>query len=178
MQRNLILLAAVVAVCGAVASLADGATTAKQEMAGVNYLIGTWNCTHTVGTFSGTYTTSYAKVLGGLWLKQTYDFPPRQMGENAEAVQAEYLMGYDERRQGWVRFGGMSNGQYFAIRMTPTGEGGWSWKYISFFKRQTPETPDSDAMLLKKSASEYAVEGPSYEENGKPVTEHHVCKKL
>ena len=72
----------------------------------------------------------------------------------------------------------ISNGQYFAIRMPPTGDGGRAWKYISFFKRQTPETPDGDAMLLKKSASEYAVEGPSNEENGKPVTEHHVCKKV
>jgi hypothetical protein len=55
---------------------------------------------------------------------------------------------------------------------------GWSWKYVSFFKRVKPETSDVDATFTKKSDTEYAVDGPSYEENGKPVTEHHVCKKM
>ena len=31
-----------------------------------------------MGTFSGIYTTTYANVLGNLWLKQTYDFPATQ----------------------------------------------------------------------------------------------------
>jgi hypothetical protein len=40
-----------------------------------------------------------------------------------------------------------------------------------------PESPGSDATFTKKSDAEYAVDGPSYEQNGVPVTEHHVCKK-
>jgi hypothetical protein len=156
---------------------AFAAATAQQEMAAAQYLVGTWSCAHTVGTFSGTYTTTYANTLGNLWLKQTYDFPPRQIRTNEKAVQAEYLMGFDERRQAWVRFGGMSTGEYFAIRMTATGDGGWSWKYISFSANRKPETPGSDATFTKKSSSEYAVDGPTYEENGTRVTEHHVCKK-
>jgi hypothetical protein len=61
--------------------------------------------------------------------------------------------------------------------MTETGNSGWSWKYVSFFPRRMPESPGSDATFTKKSDAEYAVDGPSYEQNGVPVTEHHVCKK-
>jgi hypothetical protein len=178
MKRNLGLLAAVAAMFLAASSYAYAAPTAQQKLASVQYLVGTWNCAHTVGTFSGTYTTTYANALGNLWLKQTYDFPAKQMKEAEPAVHAEYLRGYDERRQAWVRFGAMSTGQYFAIRMTDTGDSGWSWKYISFSSTRKPETPGSDATFTKKSDSEYAVDGPSYEENGTRVTEHHICKKM
>jgi hypothetical protein len=156
---------------------AGAAPTARQEMASVQYLVGTWNCAHTVGTFSGTYTTTYAKPLGELWLKQTYDFPPKQFGGDEAPVRAEFLIGYDEKRQAWVRFGVISTGQYFAIRMTDTDTGAWAWKYVSFFPRQQSETSAIDATFTKKSDSEYVVDGPSYESNGMPVTEHHVCKK-
>ena len=62
--------------------------------------------------------------------------------------------------------------------MTDTTDSGWSWKYVSFFKTQNPEAPGSDATFSKKSDSEYVVGGPSYEQNGTRVTEHHVCKKV
>lgn len=153
------------------------AATAQEKMASVDYLVGTWNCAHTVGTFSGKYTTTYTKVLGDVWLKQIYDFPAQQTAERSEpAIAAETLMGYDERRQAWVRFFANSLGQYFAIRMTET-DNGWSWKYVSFFKRTSPETPDADAAFTKKSDSEYVIDGPSYEQNGTRVTEHHSCRK-
>ena len=160
------------------AATAAWAESAPQKMTSVDYLVGTWSCAHTVGTFSGTYKTSYAKTLGGAWLKQTYEFPPRQFGDNEPPVNAEFVFGYDERRQAWVRFGAISNGQYFAIRMTDTPGGGWSYKYVSFFNRQQPETSDSDATFTKKSDTEYVVEGPSYPENGVRVTEHHQCRKI
>lgn len=51
-------------------------------------------------------------------------------------------------------------------------------QYVSFFKTQKPETPGSDATLTRRSDTEYAVDGPTYPENGTLVTEHHVCKKL
>lgn len=156
---------------------AQAETVSQQKMASVEYLAGTWTCAHTVGTFSGTYKTSYAKMLGGQWLRQTYEFPPGQFGANDPPVTAEFLIGYDERRQAWVRFGAISTGQYFAIRMNETADGGWSYKYVSFFPRQQPETQESDATFTRKSDSEYIVEGPSYPENGVRVTEHHVCKK-
>ena len=162
----------------AACTCAAASSAAQQKISSVQYLVGTWNCAHTVGAFSGTYTTTYAKALGDVWLKQTYDFPPEQTAAIEPAVHAEYFMGYDERRQAWVRFGVMSTGQYFAIRMTETDNSGWSWKYVSFFKTQNPETPGSDATFAKKSDSEYAVDGPSYEQNGTRVTEHHVCKKV
>src|SRR5437763_14875641 len=148
-----------------------GVSLVQQKIASVQYLLGSWKCAHTVGTFAGTYTTTYAKPLGDL-------FPAEQMAASEPPVRAEFIMGYDERRQAWVRFGVTSTGQYFAIRMTDSGEHGWSWKYVSFFKTQNPETPGSDATFTKKSDSEYLVDGPSYEQNGTRVTEHHVCKKV
>jgi hypothetical protein len=178
MKRTLGLLAAVAATFLTTPSNADAASTAQQKIAAAQYLVGTWRCAHTVGAFSGAYTTTYANAVGNLWLKQTYDFPATQsQGTEQAAVHAEYFMGYDERREAWVRFGVMSTGQYFAIRMTDSGDGGWSWKYISFSKNRKPETSGSDATFTKKSNSEYAVDGPSYEENGTQVTEHHLCKK-
>jgi hypothetical protein len=174
MKRNLGLLAAVAAMFFA-SSAAQAAAAARQKLTAVQYLVGTWNCAHTVGTFSGTYTTTYTSELGNLWLRQRYDFP--QLGDSKRAETAEFLIGYDEARQAWVRFGALSTGQYFAIRMTDNGDTGWSFKYVSFFKRKTPETPESDATFTKKSDSEYAVDGPTYPDNGKLVTEHHICKK-
>jgi hypothetical protein len=177
MKRTSTLFAAAAAIVLAAPSTAAAASsTQQQKIASVQYLVGAWKCTHTVGTFSGTYTTSYTNTLGNLWLKQTYDFPPRQMQENGQAVQAEYLIGYDERRQGWVRFGAMSTGDYFAIRMNETGDG-WAWKYVTFFVRKTPEMPGSDATFTKKSDSEYVIDGPGYEKDGTLVREHHICKK-
>jgi len=160
-----------------VALTAPQKVAAQQKMASVDYLVGTWSCAHTVGTFSGKYTTTYTKVLGNLWLKQTYDFPPKQFGENEGSVKAEVLIGYDERRQAWVRFFADSEGHYFPVRMTET-DNGWSYKYVSFFPRTKPETPDSDATFTKKSNTEYVVDGPTYPENGTMVTEHHTCRKL
>jgi hypothetical protein len=169
--------AAIAIVFLAASSAAQAAPTARQRLASVQYLVGTWNCAHTVGTFSGTYTTTYANALGNRWLRQTYDFPPRQLEENKETEHAEALFGYDEGRQAWVRFLALSTGDYFPIRMTDAGDGGWSWKYVSLFPRKTPETPGSDATFTKKSDSEYMVDGPTYPKDGTLVTEHHVCKK-
>src|SRR5437868_1441860 len=117
MKQNLVLVAAAAATFFAACTCAAASSAAQQKISSVQYLVGTWNCGHTVGTFSGIYTTTYAKVLGDLWLKQTYDFPPKESAKIEPAVHAEYFMGYDERRQAWVRFGVTSTGQYFAIRM-------------------------------------------------------------
>ena len=62
--------------------------------------------------------------------------------------------------------------------MTDIDDSGWSWKYVSFFKTQQPETASIDATFTKRSDTEYIVDGPSYEENGTRATEHHFCKKV
>jgi hypothetical protein len=92
-------------------------------------------------------------------------------------VQAEFLMEYDDRAQTWVRFGALSNGDYFAIRISDAPDGSWRYKYVSFFKQTSPETPEDDAVFSRKGDSEYTVDGPSYKENGVLVREHHTCKK-
>src|SRR5579859_8052229 len=83
------------------------AAAAPQQSSMVDYLIGTWDCAHTVGSFSGTYRTSYAKVLGGKWLQQTYEFVGQKDDPASTAVA---LMGFDDRRQAWVRFFANSKG--------------------------------------------------------------------
>jgi len=153
--------------------MAAASSEQQQKIDAAQCLMGTWNCEDTVGSFKGTYRTTYAPALGNLWLKQTYDFPARN---GRPAQQAECLMSYDPRRHYWVRFFAMSDGMWFAIRMTDT-ETGWAWKYVSLSRDRKPETPDIDTTLTRRSDSEYAVEGPSYEENGARVTEHHVCRK-
>jgi hypothetical protein len=85
-------------------------------------------------------------------------------------------MGFDDRRQAWVRFFANSRGQYFPIRMTDTANG-WAWKYSTFFVRSTPETAGPDATITRKSDSEYDIQGPTYPQNGVQVTEHHVCRR-
>ena len=154
---------------------AQEANSPNPKMSTVNYLVGTWSCAHQVGDFSGRYTTTYEKVMGGNWLKETYDFPPRQFGGNPQAVTAEVLIGYDARHGQWVRFFADSVGDYFSIRMKDTGNG-WAYQYVSFFVAM-PEKPDADATFRKKSETEYVIDGPTYPENGKQVTEHHQCRK-
>jgi hypothetical protein len=152
--------------------------TAQQALASASYLIGTWSCAHTVGTFSGRYTTTYSMALGDHWLKQSWDFPPGNAGgDEKTAVTAETLMGYDEGRQTWVRFFANSLGQHFEIRMKDTPSG-WSFKYSTFYPRTRPETPEPDAIFARKSDTEYTVDGPTYPLNGTKVTEHHSCHKV
>ena len=148
-------------------------SSAPPQFSMADYLVGTWDCAHTVGTFSGTYKTSYAKVLGGKWLQQTYDFVGQKDDPASTAVA---LMGFDDRRQAWVRFFANSKGQYFPIRMTDTGNG-WAWKYSTFFTRTTPETPGPDATITRKTDAEYEILGPSYPKDGVQVTEHHLCRR-
>ena len=152
----------------------DPQNSAAREMASANYLIGRWECAHSVGTFSGTYTTTYSRALGDRWLRQTWTFPAQG---DQPAVSGEALMGYDESRQAWVRFFANSLGLHFETQMTDMPNG-WSYKYVSFFPRTTPETQDPDAVFTKQSDTEYTVDGPTYPQGGTPVTEHHRCHKL
>ncbi len=133
------------------------------------YLIGNWNCSYTVGKTAGTYTTTWDPALDGRWLTQSIDQPG--------AFKSSYLVGYDEKRRGWVRFGAMTTGQYFAIRMNDDGRGGWIWNYISFFSSVRRTRPGGDAAFKRVSDTRYVIDGPTYPENGTIVTEHHVCSK-
>jgi len=143
-------------------------SSAQQEIKFAQFYVGRWTCAHTVGDFSGTYTTTIENSLGNRWLRQTYDFPT--LGNSSGPAHAEYFIGYDPRNQTWLRFGAMTDGQYFAMRGKRIGDV-WTWGYV------LPGTSGS-AVYTKKSDSEYTVDGPSYVENGKPVTEHHRCRRM
>jgi hypothetical protein len=170
MRRTLALFAAVATLLFA-APLAGNAEpvdpAARQAMTSVQYLVGNWNCAHTVGSFSGTYTTSFTNALNNLWLKQRYDFPATQ---TEPAWFGEFYLGYDARVTHWVRFGAMSTGQYFGMASKDASITTMAWAY------RFPGTGAS-AVWTKKSDSEFTIDGPSYPENGTTVTEHHICKK-
>lgn len=137
------------------------------------YLIGTWKCSFTVGDEGGDYTTTWSRALDGMWLEQTYD-QPRQ--PHAEYFKAHYFVGYDPRYDQWVRFGVMTTGQYFLIRMTDTPSG-WGWRYAGVFKTRR-QPPGYDTVFARKSDSSYTVDGPTYPgDKGTMVTEHHRCRK-
>jgi hypothetical protein len=167
MKRTLCVLA-VVATTVLAPSNVSSAPTAQEGMKSVQYLVGTWRCAHTVGDFSGTYTETFANALDGRWLRQTYEFP----ATNSEpAVRAEYFFEYDQRVPRWVRFGAHSNGQYYGMYSKSAGTAEWVWNYV------LPSSGASPATWTKKSDAEYTIDGPSYPENGRTVTEHHTCKK-
>jgi hypothetical protein len=172
MRKGLCFLAILAAVCPA--ARGQDAPAIRREIVSRAFLLGTWRCTFTVGEESGTYTTAWTTTLDGLWLEQTYDQPkqPRTF-----AFRAKYLIGYDRARGQWVRFGATTTGQYFAIRMTDVGQGGWGWKYVSLFPRKRPERAGFDATFTRRSDELYAVDGPTYPNaGGTMVTEHHLRK--
>ena len=166
MHRTSIVLAAIATALVASAS-AQTRPTGTDKLQSAAFLVGTWNCKHTVGDFSGTYITTYASTLGDRWLKQTYDFPAT--GEDAQPVHAEYFLGYDVRVDRWVRFGAHNNAQYYGM-FGKRADNVWSWSYV------LPGTSGS-AVWTRQSDVEYTVDGPSYPQNGKVVTEHHACRK-
>lgn len=131
-----------------------------------HYLLGTWDCTYTVGARKGTYTTVWSQILGGQWLQQTIDQPPK--------TRDVFLTGYDRARGAWVRFGALNDGEYFAMRMKDQADGGWRWTYVSFFKGYRTGT---DARLRRISDTRYAIDGPTYPYAGTLITEHHICSK-
>jgi hypothetical protein len=167
MKRIFGLVAAVGVTVLAGSSGASAAPTAQEGMASIQFLVGTWNCAHTVGDFSGTYVETFANAMNGRWLKQTYEFPATG---TEPAVRAEYFFEYDQRVPRWVRFGAHSNGQYYGMYSTSAGDPTWVWSYVLPTSRGT-------ATWTKRSNTEYTIDGPEYPENGKLVTEHHRCTK-
>ena len=166
-MRYVILLAVVASLTlAASAPSASDQATQQTNKAG-DYFIGTWSCSHTFGDDGGTYTTVYEKMLGGAWIRQTYNFAPTR---TEPALQGEYVFGYDAEKNRWVRFGAMSDSLYFAMTGSLT-DTDWSWSYV------LPVKTGPQAIYKEKSPTEYTVDGPTYPINGKVITEHHTCKK-
>lgn len=166
------------------AGSAGAASSPAAEIASRAYLVGNWSCSYTVGKTAGTYKTSWATTLDGKWLTQSIDQGPVQKSMMNDAdpttkgFKASYFIGYDERRQGWVRFGAMTTGQYFTIRMTDDGRRGWIYDYVSLFPSTRTPPPGGDAAFKRISDTRYTIDGPTYPLGGGPlVTEHHVCIK-
>jgi len=170
MRRSALLLIAILLVLIAGKVRVSASAAPSTEMATAQFLVGKWNCSHTQDSEqAGTYTTTYASVLGDRWLEQTFDFPATTTGQ---ALQGEWLLGYDGNRQRWVRFGAMSDGLYFAMLGSRSGDT-WSWSYVLPGRSEAVATT-----YTKTSDSQYKVDGPSYPVNGKMITEHHVCNKV
>ena len=166
MDRTYVTLVGIAAVFATAPVSAQTRASDKDEMQLAQFLVGKWNCKHTVGDFSGTYTTTYTSAMGGAWIGQVYDFPATA---SEAPVHAEYFLSYDGRIPQWVRFGAHSNAQYYGMVGERLGNI-WSWNYV------LPGRSGS-VVWTKKSDTEYAVDGPSYPQAGKMVTEHHTCTK-
>lgn len=151
------------------ASRLTATADASSEMSAAQFLVGKWSCSHTADSEqAGMYTTTYASVLGDRWLKQTFDFPATATDP---ALQGEWYMGYDGKRQRWVRFGAMSDSMYFAMLGSRDGDR-WTWSYV------LPGRSEAAATIYTKTSDlQYTVDGPTYPVNGKLITEHHVCNK-
>ncbi|HEY4439708.1 MAG TPA: hypothetical protein VGN14_04600 [Candidatus Elarobacter sp.] len=133
----------------------------------LDFLAGRWHCAHTVGDFSGTYVERFERTLRGRWLRQTYEFPAT--GDQPEA-RAEYFIGFDPRVSRVVRFGAHDNGMYFAMRTTSLTDTTMVFEYVL-------PGPGATATWTKHGGREYTIDGPSYPQNGRTVTEHHDCRK-
>ena len=59
---------------------------------------------------------------------------------------------------------------YFAMTAKRNGDV-WSWSYV------LPGSSATAAVYTRRSDTEFTVDGPTYPENGRPVTEHHRCLK-
>lgn len=152
----------------AILMLGVATSAGAQELHSADFLVGKWSCAHTVGDFKGTYTTTISSALDGQWLRQTYEFPDKR---------AEFFLGYDPRLQRWVRWGMLSTGEYWAMTAVHA-DTTWTWSYaLPRRPGNGTYTDKPDAVWTKKSDVEYVIDGPTYPEKGKMVTEHHDCKK-
>jgi len=140
----------------------------QQGMTSTRYLLGDWTCAHSVGDFSGTYTTRFTSALGGRWLRQLYQFPATATDP---PWTAEFLMMYDARQTRWSRLGGLSTGISFGMVSRGDGHDGFLWLYTF------PGASGATAKWTKVSDTVFTIEGPQYSENGKPVSERHRCTK-
>ncbi len=166
MNRTYVTLVGIAAVFATAPVSAQTRANDKDEMQFAQFFVGKWDCKHTVGDFSGTYTTTYTSAMRGAWIEQVYDFPATK---SEPLVHAEYFLSYDGRLPQWVRFGAHSNAQYYGMVGERFGNI-WSWNYV------LPGRSGS-VVWTKKSDTEYTVDGPSYPQAGKIVTEHHTCTK-
>lgn len=83
--------ASLLPICGVTMLLCVSADLRAQnatdgELAAAGFLVGTWQCSHTVGDFAGTYTTTISNTLENRWFRQTYLFPA---SANRSEVRAE-----------------------------------------------------------------------------------------
>ena len=127
MRVSALLLMAILLVFIAGTVRAGASATPSTEMGTAQFLVGRWSCSHTQDSEqAGMYTTTYASVLGDRWLKQTFDFPATATDPE---LRGEWILGYDGKKQRWVRFGVMSDGLYFAMYGSRSGDT-WSWGYV------------------------------------------------
>lgn len=139
---------------------------AADEQRAADFLIGSWQCADTVGEYNGAYTITVTRALGDRWLREIYQW---QNPSASRALSGEYFLSYDPRVKKWIRIGAMNDGMYFSMVGVHTGDD-WTFGYAL--------PGPGNTVYTRKSDSEYTVLGPTYKENGKPVTEHHGCHKV
>lgn len=81
---------------------------APPEMQKLNYLIGTWNCSWSAGSQSGTNTQTWTTALNGTWLLATEAVPTAK----GPVVISLHYTSYDPKTKKWSHVGPNLGGGY------------------------------------------------------------------
>ena len=140
--------------------LAAALPATAAPLAGLQYLVGTWNCTYRAGTARMTYDATYA-----------YDRDARTLRQNASWAGGgdEELLAYDAQRGGWTAV--VFDGQGTATIMRATGSDPNHIAYRSVY----PDTSMTEA--FDRIASNRYTLHFRQKADGKTVTSADTCVK-
>lgn len=97
------LLAAVLAAIPVLSSASQGPPN-QEEMAPLQYLIGTWNCTWQAGTSTGSEQQVFTRAFDGAWLEE------KEIANGQ--VSTIHYTGYDPAKKMYVHIGPDADGTY------------------------------------------------------------------
>jgi len=140
--------------------LAAALPTTAAPVAGMHYLVGTWNCTYRGGAIRMAYGATYAYDLDGHTLRQTASFAG---GGDEE------LISYDARRGGWTAV--VLDGQGNATIMRAPGSDPNHIAYRSVY-------PDASIAVKfdRISATKYTLHG-TVRAGGKTIASVDTCMR-
>ncbi len=140
--------------------LAAALPAVPAPLAGMHYLVGTWNCTYSAGAERLAYEATYAYDSNGHILRQI---------ASSAAGGDEELVAYDAHRKGWTAV--VIDDQGNATTMRATGSDPNHIAYRSVY-------PDASIAVTfaRISATEYTLHG-TVRMGGKTITSVDTCKR-
>lgn len=139
--------------------LAAALPAAASPLAGLHYLVGTWNCTYAAGTIRMAYDATYAYDRDGHTL--------RQIASWAGGGGDEELLAYDARRGGWTAVVIDDHGTATIMRATGGGPNHIAYRSV-YPDASIAETYD------RISATKYMLHA-TVRSGGKTITSVDTC---